>query len=323
MPASGSSASRRPLAGWHCAPPPTDAGEVLAGLWLGGLDARDVRVLDDRRGMPVFRAQVAGVPVVVRYRGAAAAAGFEVLQHLWSGPLGVGDPTQPAGMPRPIAVLPASGLVITEYVAGPTAGRRGVPIGPELTDSAARLLTRLQRTPAPEGWPVIDQRHQLASLWRLVTELVARDEVTAGRLGVVVALLDRLPPAPEPVVAGHGDFSPDQVLLGPAGPVLIDLEGAHLAPAGRDLAHWEAWDWATQLVAGLEPEWRATPLAGIPRPSGPQRCDVVGVRSGYAHRAAALVRIVHGWPVLRPPRAAPARHRIIAEALRLAGAAAE
>ncbi|MFN8079010.1 MAG: phosphotransferase [Kineosporiaceae bacterium] len=297
-----------------------DTGEVLAGLWLGGLDARDVRVLDDRRGAPIFRARVSDTPVVIRYRGPGAATAFEVLQALWSGPLGPTERGLPAGMPRPIAVLPTSGLVVTEYVAGPPAGRRGVPVGPELTGLAVALSARLQRTPVTDAWPVIDQQHLLTSLWHAVTELVARDEVAAGRLGVVVALLERLPAPPDPLVASHGDLSPHHVLLGSAGPVLIDVDRAHRAPAGRDLAHWAAWDWATQLVAGLDPEWRAAVPGGIPRP---QRCDAVGVRSGYAHRAAALVRIVHGWPVLRPPRAAPARRRIIAEALRLARAATD
>lgn len=348
---------------WHCAPPPAGAEQVAQILHAQGLDVSDVRVLDDRHAdRPVFRARiVAGgltgngdsADVVIKYHGTAAAEAHEVSRRLWAGPLGpgrtAGDGTgetaagDAAGVPCPIAVAAPSGLVITGFVPGPPAGRRGVPADPALTAAAAHLLARLHRTPVPSvspagravvpgpgatrgPWRVRDHRGILRSLWRKVSDLVPRDEATASRLGVVVALLDRglalRPVHDEPLVITHGDFSPRNVLLGPDGPVLIDVDRVRISLPGRDLAYWGAWDWATRAMAGEQPSWRvADDLVSAYRRAAPEMAvaEVSDVEATMAlHRVAALVRIAHGWSALREPQNAPVREWIVAEALRWA-----
>lgn len=68
---------------------------------------------------------------------------------------------------------------------------------------------------------------------------------------VLTALLDRHPGVPSELVALHGDFSPDQVVLDDAGEAtLIDLDAAHLGDPAHDLGS----AWAAALVAGDHPD---------------------------------------------------------------------
>ncbi len=297
---------------------PVTARAVARGLRAAGVAVREVTVLSDRHAdRPVFAGRLAGAPVVVKYHGAAAGEAFVALQRIWAGPLGplgrsgaVGEP----GVPRPVALAPAAGLVVMEHLEGPLGSVRGVPADDALGPAAALLLARLHGT-AAQGWRPRSARGVVRSLLRKVADLERTDPPLAARVaGVVDRLAGRLPVETEPVVT-HGDFSPRNLVITPDGPRLIDVDRMRLASPARDVAYWAAWDFATRVLAGLEPTWHPggvfTAAYLRARPEGAAEL----ARSLTFHQAAALVRIVHGWSALQGH---PAAARIVAEAERLA-----
>jgi aminoglycoside phosphotransferase (APT) family kinase protein len=49
------------------------------------------------------------------------------------------------------------------------------------------------------------------------------------------------------LVPCHGDFSPQNVLVGPGGFALIDWDKLQLADPARDIAYTRAWCWAEAI----------------------------------------------------------------------------
>ncbi len=295
--------------------PPVTARAVARGLRAAGIAVSGVTVLSDRHAdRPVFAGHLAGQPVVVKYHGAAAGEAFAALQRIWDGPLGrsggVGEP----GVPRPVGLAPAAGLVVMEQLEGPLGSVRGVPADDALGPAAAVLLARLHGT-SVEGWRPRSARGVLRSLRRKVGDLERTDPLLAARVAAVVDRLAGRLPAETVSVVTHGDFSPRNLVITPRGPRVIDVDRMRLASPARDVAYWAAWDHATRVLAGLEPTWH---------PGGVFTAAYLRARPGAAaelagalpfHQAAALVRIVHGWSALQGH---PAATRIVAEAERLA-----
>ncbi|HSK27747.1 MAG TPA: hypothetical protein VK894_12635, partial [Jiangellales bacterium] len=126
--------------------------------------------------------------------------------------------------------------------------------------AVAQAVALLRSTPLPPGpaqaslvgLPRLDAPALLAAARRGVAGLAVFDPEVADcargllpALGRALARADALAPGGHRVLL-HGDLSPDQVVLGPRGPVLLDLDRACVGPAGWDAATW----WAAQLAEG-------------------------------------------------------------------------
>lgn len=195
--------------------------------WVGLLEPRD------------------GAPVLLRAYRLEDAAAAGILHDLGE----VGPRT-----PRLLGTDLERGLVVTEYLPGRPLDavlRDGVATPAEL-HATGRALATLHRAAAPalprrspddDATAVVDTAEQVAVL---LPELAGRALALAAAVCVRLAAL---PPESTPV---HGDFSADQVVVGPDGSVaLLDLDRAALADPASDLAGvWAAL--VAQPVPGVD-----------------------------------------------------------------------
>ncbi len=148
--------------------------------------------------------------------------------------------------------------------------RDGLDAGPE-----AVVMTYL----AGHGYPVprvAEAAHPAAGAGRAadlvmerlhgpsMLEALALGALTAGEAGTMLAeLLHRLHAVPAPISADPGhrvlhlDLHPGNVILTPAGPVVIDWANAEEGPPGLD------WAMSALILAqvGVDPEWPEMPMA--------------------------------------------------------------
>jgi aminoglycoside phosphotransferase (APT) family kinase protein len=121
------------------------------------------------------------------------------------------------------------GLLIDDVLDGRLAG----------VAAAGAALAELHRWPPADlpqaGRPA--ETHALLASARLLVRLLPTRAAEAQRLGRRIAA--ELPAEP-PVALTHGDFSADQILLGPDGIALLDLDAAVLADPARDLGIFRA-----------------------------------------------------------------------------------
>ena len=241
---------------------------------------------------PVSLVEWHGRPAAVKhYRDGGAENVARTLDALWRSSFG--RTRRPPGLP---ALLALDGRrVVMERVAGAPAGRRGALGGTaRATEAAAALLADLHCCGVE-----VERRREgsriVGSLERKLGELQGR---TLRRLFAdALDALDGRALEGELVVS-HGDFSPRNVLLTSEGPRLIDFDRCQMAPRERDVTYWGAWAWATLALGGTTPSWLIgdrfelayASCAGRPNRGGEARA---------AHRAAALLRIAHGWSALR------------------------
>lgn len=237
-----------------------------------------------------------GRPMIVkRYPGRDPTAVHNALCRLWSTGLGARK-----AIPEPIAC--EGDAVVMSFVEGDPVGARGdVGASCEAGEAAARLLAALHCSGV-----VVDQVRDASAVARSVRrkldELITRGQLSRPRADALGSALDDAARAigPETLVVSHGDFSPRNVLMSPNGLVLIDFDRLQMAGAGRDVAYWGSWIWATRRLAGDSPPAvadgdRFMDLYLRHRPDSSAEL----ARTVAFHRAAALVRIAHGWSALR------------------------
>jgi hypothetical protein len=90
----------------------------------------------------------------------------------------------------------------------------------------------------------------------------------------------------------HGDFHPDNVLLGPNGPTVIDWTGVKAGPPEADVAR------TLVLLEGstpLDATWLMRLLIRLLR----NRVFLPGYRTGYLRRANLDMRLVRRWRMVR------------------------
>jgi aminoglycoside phosphotransferase (APT) family kinase protein len=214
-------------------------------------------------------------------------------------------------VPEPLGI--SGPLVMMARLSGrPMAARGDLPA--EREQDVAKLLAGLHAT---------DTRHlktrDAAAIVRSVERKVA--EMPQDRADWFEPVVDALARAAAaatltPLVTAHGDFAPRNVLAGSSGLSLVDFDRVTLAPADRDLAYWGAWCWTTTLTIGRDPQWDAGDrLLRSYLDIAPDRG--AGSAVGF-HRAAALVRIAHGWSALQGEEAASHVRVIARESLRWA-----
>ena len=136
-----------------------------------------------------------------------------------------------AGLPAPAveAVIEVDGRpgIIFERVEGPTM-LRAAPTRPWMLVRWARLLARLHAVMHDRSIPQLpSQRQQLQQQIRFAGQLSAE---------LRQAALDALARLPDGTALCHGDFHPDNVLMSPGGPVIVDWDGATSGNPAADVA---------------------------------------------------------------------------------------
>lgn len=237
----------------------------------------------------------------------AASTAAATLAALWASPFGA--TRRPPGVPRPEPLADGSATLLMERLHGPILSTRGVLPPVDQENGAAVLLADLHASGVRVG-----RRRSAAgvvrSLGRKAADL-AGDPLGPAYAAAVARVADAVPAEGE-LVATHGDFSPRNLILTPAGLRLIDFDRFQMAAPARDVAYWGAWNWSTAMLRGNEPSWRAgDEFVATYVARRPQAAAEVSASLGF-HRAAALLRIVHGWSVLAERR--DAAERIVAEA---------
>ncbi len=247
--------------------------------------------------------------VIKRYDTADVDAVFADMQALWASPFG--SSRTPPGMPEPLAL---DGTELTmAAVAGETLGVRG---DAERTHrqlpAIARLITDFQFSGVEvsrRGSPDKLLRSLTRNRGKLAPGLVEPFDRALSALGAAA-------PVDEPVVLGHGDMSPRNILIDGDTLTLIDFDSLQMSGRGRDLAYLGAWTWVTDLISHGSVSWQladdlgaaADDCAGLPHNTWRTTASF--------HRAAVLLRIAQRWTSLteRPAQAG----QIIDEAHRLA-----
>jgi len=201
-----------------------------------------------------------------------------------------------------------------EWLVGPTLSTRGVLPPADQEAGSAVLLADLHASGIEVGRRR-SARGVVRSLRRKAADL-AGDPLGPSYEAVADRAAERLPAHGE-LVPTHGDFSPRNLMVTATGLRLIDFDRFQMASPARDVAYWGAWHWSTALLRGTEPSWVAGDefvATYVARRPGAAR----DVHDGLGfHRAAALLRIMHGWSALAARRDAAAR--ILLEADRQLG----
>ncbi|WP_053203458.1 hypothetical protein [Jiangella muralis] len=162
-----------------------------------------------------------------------------------------------AGLPVPelLAARPRHGLVAYRWIDGDPLDRGGLD-GPARGEAGA-LLRRLHDCAVVPGRTRPSHRLELAGAVRAVAAVLpdAAAPAAATARTITAALAGWDPP----VVPVHGDFSADQVIAGPAGLALLDLDRFCADDPAADLAGWAA----AEIVAGrAAPDDRAARVLG-------------------------------------------------------------
>lgn len=256
----------------------------LAGAHLEVLSYKPHRRL-------VVRADVDGTPravakLHVRHDYDEVASALD-----WAG----GVRSQRLVLPRMIGADPDHGLVVTEWLPGsalddqPPERRRATLRG------VGKLVGRLHLTDPTELGPrartTTDPHAIVAAIGRLLPELV-----TPARRA-----LRGCSPAFGPCTPVHGDLSPDQVVHGPDGVGLIDLDRAGLGHPANDLASWVAAEHLAAAISGhrADQPLPAPLMEGYRSVGGPATdAQIAGqVPLELLRRASDPFRMrMHDWP---------------------------
>jgi aminoglycoside phosphotransferase len=197
-----------------------------------------------------------------------------------------------------------------EWLEGKPLARRGEPAPRNHIREAAFLLADLHSA-GTRHRKTRDVEAILRSLERKCLD-VGKSSIGDLARRVLDELALRLPEDHE-FVPSHGDFSPRNLILTSAGLRLIDFDRIQLADPARDVAYYGAWSWVTGLLFDGRPDWSIGDEFTVEYLA--RRPDARLSPQLTFHKVAALVRIVHGWTVLRndPDSAQP----VLTEALRI------
>ena len=207
------------------------------------------------------------------------------------------DPTREATAMRAVS---AAGVPVPAVYESVTIGDR-VGLVMDRVDGPS-MLGRLERAP----WRTPSMARRFGELHAAILARPAPPELPSVHDSVAGALA-RLTPddrwlqqwaerelgeLPTGTALHHGDFHPDNVLLGPDGPSVIDWTGAKSGPPEADVAR------TLVLLEGATPphaSWFQRLLIGIFR----SRVFLPGYRTGYLRRAALDMRLVRRWRMVR------------------------
>lgn len=258
---------------------------------------------------PVFRVETNQGRVAAKFfEPIRRQAPFKDHTNLWNSPFGASRHSP--GLPRPLGWSESRACLVMEWIEGKPLARRGEPAPRSHIREAASLLADLHSA----GTRHRKTRDVEAILRSLERKCVDVGSSPIGDLArqVLDGLSRRLPEDHE-YVPSHGDFSPRNLILTSEGLRLIDFDRIQLADPARDVAYYGAWSWVTGLLFDGRSDWSIGDEFTVEYLAC--RPDVRLSPQLPFHKVAALVRIVHGWTVLRknPDSARP----VLVEALRL------
>ena len=175
------------------------------------------------------------------------------------------------------------GETLSDLLAGPGEAAASLRL-------AGEALAALHAGPS-SGLPVATAEDDAGALASAADHLCALNAHLGARVAPLVASLGPRLAAGAPADARprHGDFSPDQVVVGRAGPALLDFDNAEFGDPAADLGQFVA----SLVAAGLtEPaagapaaSWSTDFLTGYEAAGG-----VAGAGRVADHTVAALVR---------------------------------
>jgi len=268
------------------------------------MNVGDPMMLNTHLDRPVtLETRGARTVVVKRYNNGGAAAVHAVMVALWTSPLG-GDRVPPA-VPEPLAL--DGDCVVMEHVNGRELGTRRDGWSGDHLPELVTLVADFNLCGVS-----VDRRRSGAALVRSLarkhTELATGHAPSALVVEFDAALraIERAAPSDEQLVLSHGDCSPRNVLVSDAGLRLIDFDRLAMSGPGRDVAYLGAWVWASLLLNEGRVSWQLADelvdrycdeVRG--RHAGVSSTIIDTVRRTTAfHRAAALLRIAHGWSAM-------------------------
>ncbi|GIG35216.1 hypothetical protein [Cellulomonas pakistanensis] len=284
---------------------PGALGGLLPGVDLAGATLAPLTHKPQRRWVGLLT-PVGGPPVVLRvHRPDEARAVVAAARALAAGEPTAGTPgAEPGAAAAWTPVLrgadPDGGLVAWTWLpgtslhdalaaAGAAAGGPAAADGRAAADglaAAGAALAALHRRPPGAlpgrgpGADAADLTSAAAAVARLVPGLGARASALADRVAAALAA------GPAPAVTAHGDFSVDQVVVGPDGRTgLVDLDAATAAEPALDLGSGVAALHAAAVLGALPADAGSQApalLAGYDGPVDPARLR--------AHAAGGLLR---------------------------------
>jgi streptomycin 6-kinase len=194
--------------------------------------------------------------------------------------------------PRPLAV-PHDRLVIESEVAG----KRLDELSPPCCELVGTLLASLHGVEPPRALPVHSGVEELDTALKTCADLRRLDPELGQLADSIADQLSRwIPSAPEPRFS-HGDFHRGQLLLGPTGLGVVDLDRSLVGHPARDLANFYAHE------IGLDGARAPETCSEIERAYG-QRTELPPHRELAWYKACSVLRfamtpfrtLMHDWP---------------------------
>jgi aminoglycoside phosphotransferase (APT) family kinase protein len=228
-------------------------------------------------------------PVLVKVHRPAAAAGA-ILAHRYMAAAGL-------AVPRLRKANARLGIVAADWVEGEPLDAH--PPTPDQLGQVGELLGRLHALPLPAGLPVPDPAAGLLAAAEAVASV--RPATGAHAAAAARSLLVQTETGHRRTVV-HGDFSADQVVLGPGGAVvLLDLDRLRIGDPIDDVAGWVAAEiTGGRCLARARPaDVAAAMLAGyqVPASVPTGRPLDLAVAAALLRRAVEPFRLRRpGWP---------------------------
>lgn len=219
---------------------------------------------------------------------------FANMEALWSSSFG--ERRNPPGLPRPIEYLRDHRVLVLERVAGRALAEGGDP------DTAA-VQNAVLLIAALHGSDALPTRRRsargiLRSLRRKAERISRLDPGLGANVERLAGALQESPERERELVPAHGDFSPRNVLVGPARSVLIDWDRFQLADPARDIAYFGTWCWVDGLRRGGIPSWSVLEEAAAAYEALRPQASVAPRLEFFV--AAGLLRIAEGLVTLWP-----------------------
>jgi len=150
-------------------------------------------------------------------------------------------PREEFSIPQAFAYLPALNLLVQEKVDGPQSKAVFVHGNEEqqmlAAERCARWLARFQSR-APRTGRIEDREEFLTGMATRAGAIAAIDERLGRKAARLFGWLEASVPVQTELCAGHGSYSPAQVILGQDRPVTVDWDGFDLADPARDAARF-------------------------------------------------------------------------------------
>src|SRR2546425_12103835 len=257
----------------------------------------------DGAKFPIGRPDRATVPLVTRtgisvvgklYPAGRGAITYANMQAVWHSSFGAGR--QLPGLPQPLDYLPDIGVLIMERIAGRLLMEFDA-LDTDCLSEAVRLVASLHECQVHPR-KLRDAREIVRVRRRNAENIATLAPEYAGCLGVAVEALEAAQVEDLELAPCHGDFSPQNVLVGPDRVVLIDWDHLQRADPTRDITQMGTWCWVWALRQKRPPDWSV--LQHVVEQYSALRPRALTAVHLRFHIAAGLLRSAHSLATLWP-----------------------